>query len=250
MTAGRHGGRHGRGGPFGRHRGGPFGGRGPRMFDPGALRLVVLGLIAEEPRSGYDIIKALEAKFQGAYSPSPGAIYPMLQMLEEADLVASQAEGNKRLFSITEQGRAYLAEQAGRAREDQCADRRIVGRGRQRSVGRRSPRAGQGSVQPAARRLADCRASRKGARNPEEGAARPGRPVASQVRPGRFRPGCAGARGALRWSRPCWPPPACCASGRCARRSSRRSGASVFLCASSACASRRGARTSCRSSRR
>ena len=110
---GRHGGRHGRGGPFGRHRGGPFGGRGPRMFDPGALRLVVLGLIAEQPRSGYDIIKALESKFQGAYSPSPGAIYPMLQMLEEADLVASQAEGNKRLFSITEQGRAYLAEQAG-----------------------------------------------------------------------------------------------------------------------------------------
>ena len=90
-------GRHGGGGPFGRHRGGPFGGRGPRMFDPGALRLVVLGLIAEEPRHGYDIIKALEAKFQGAYSPSPGAIYPMLQMLEEADLVSSQVDGNKRL---------------------------------------------------------------------------------------------------------------------------------------------------------
>ena len=105
-------GRPGRGGPFGRHRGGPFGGRGPRMFDPGALRLVVLGLIAEEPRHGYDIIKALEAKFQGAYSPSPGAIYPMLQMLEEADLVASQANGNKRLYSITEQGKAYLDEYA------------------------------------------------------------------------------------------------------------------------------------------
>src|SRR5690606_14355271 len=74
------GGHHGHGGPFGRNRGGPFGGRrGPRMFDSGALRLVVLGLIAEEPRHGYDIIKALEAKFQGAYSPSPGAIYPMLQ---------------------------------------------------------------------------------------------------------------------------------------------------------------------------
>lgn len=116
---GRHGGGGGRGagpfgggGPFGRHRGGPFGGsRRPRMFDSGALRLVVLGLIAEEPRHGYDIIKALEAKFQGAYSPSPGAIYPMLQMLEEADLVASEANGNKRLYSITEQGRAYLAEQ-------------------------------------------------------------------------------------------------------------------------------------------
>jgi DNA-binding PadR family transcriptional regulator len=107
----RFGGRGG-GGPFGRHRGGPFGGRGPRMFDPGALRLVVLGLIAEEPRHGYDIIKALEARFQGAYSPSPGAIYPMLQMMEEADLVVSQADGNKRLYSITDQGRAYLKENA------------------------------------------------------------------------------------------------------------------------------------------
>jgi DNA-binding PadR family transcriptional regulator len=96
------------GGPFG---GGPFGGgRGRRMFDAGALRLVVLGLIADEPRHGYDIIKALEARFQGAYSPSPGAIYPMLQMLEEADLVSSVADGNKRLFSITEQGRTYLDE--------------------------------------------------------------------------------------------------------------------------------------------
>ncbi len=106
------GGKGGRGGPFGRHRGGPFGGRGPRMFDPGALRLVALGLIAEEPRHGYDIIKALEAKFQGAYSPSPGAIYPMLQMLEEADLVVSEANGNKRLYSITDQGKAYLEENA------------------------------------------------------------------------------------------------------------------------------------------
>lgn len=102
--------RGGRGGPFGRHRGGPFGGRGSRMFDSGALRLVVLGLIAEEPRHGYDIIKALESRFQGAYSPSPGAIYPMLQMLEEADLVSSELTGNKRLYAITPQGRAYLEE--------------------------------------------------------------------------------------------------------------------------------------------
>jgi len=102
---------HGPGGPLGGHRGGPFGGgRGRRMFDAGALRLVVLGLIAAEPRHGYDIIKALEAKFQGAYSPSPGAIYPMLQMLEEADLVVSEADGNKRLYRITEAGNAYLEE--------------------------------------------------------------------------------------------------------------------------------------------
>jgi DNA-binding PadR family transcriptional regulator len=100
------------GGRFGRGHGGPFGGRGPRRFDPGALRLVVLGLIAEEPRHGYDIIKALEAMFEGTYSPSPGAIYPMLQMLEEADLVVSEADGNKRLFRITEAGSAYLAENA------------------------------------------------------------------------------------------------------------------------------------------
>jgi DNA-binding PadR family transcriptional regulator len=102
----------GRGEAFGRHRGGPFSGRGPRMFDPGALRLVVLGLIAEEPRHGYDIIRALGEKFQGSYSPSPGAIYPMLQMLEEADLVVSEVNGNKRLFSITGEGRAYLADNA------------------------------------------------------------------------------------------------------------------------------------------
>src|SRR5690606_15568952 len=106
------GGRKFGGGPFGRHRGGPFGGGGRRMFDAGALRLVVLGLIAEEPRHGYDIIKAIKARFQGAYSPSAGAIYPMLQMLEEADLVVSEANGNKRRFSITEQGRAYLDEHA------------------------------------------------------------------------------------------------------------------------------------------
>ena len=118
---GGHAGHGGPGGPFGGRRGGPFGGgRGRRMFDAGALRLVVLGLIAEEPRHGYDIIKALEAKFQGAYSPSPGAIYPMLQMLEEADLVVSQADGNKRLFSITEQGRAYLDE--NRADLDRITD--------------------------------------------------------------------------------------------------------------------------------
>ena len=116
MMSGRGGGFGGRGrgwkggGPFGRHRGGPFGGRGSRMFDSGALRLVVLGLIAEEPRHGYDIIKALETRFQGAYSPSPGAIYPMLQMMEEADLLVSETHGNKRLYTITDAGRAWLEE--------------------------------------------------------------------------------------------------------------------------------------------
>jgi len=94
----------GRGGPFARR-------RGARMFDAGALRLVTLGFIAEEPRHGYDIIKGLHRQFQGAYSPSPGAIYPMLRLLEEAGLVFSHSSGPKRLFTITDAGRAYLAEQ-------------------------------------------------------------------------------------------------------------------------------------------
>lgn len=100
-------------GPFG-WGGGPFGprGRSGRMFDSGALRLVVLGLIAEQPRHGYDIIRALKDRFQGAYSPSPGSIYPMLQMLQDAGLVTAAEQGGKRLISITATGLDYLAENA------------------------------------------------------------------------------------------------------------------------------------------
>lgn len=100
------------GGFFGRHRGGPFARRhGRRVFDSGALRLVVLGLVGEEPRHGYDIIKGLEQLFQGAYSPSPGAIYPILQTLADAGLVTSERQGTKRRYTITEAGRSYLADQ-------------------------------------------------------------------------------------------------------------------------------------------
>ncbi len=99
-------------GVFGRHRGGPFARwRGPRMFDSGALRLLVLGLIAEAPRHGYDIIRDLHDRFQGAYRPSPGSIYPILQMLAEAGLVTSEMHGRQRLFAVSDEGRAYLADQ-------------------------------------------------------------------------------------------------------------------------------------------
>ncbi|MGD1036921.1 MAG: PadR family transcriptional regulator [Roseiarcus sp.] len=99
-------------GLFGRHRGGPFARwRGPRMFDSGALRLLVLGLIAEAPRHGYDIIRDLHDRFQGAYRPSPGSIYPILQTLAEAGLVTSETHGRQRLFAVTDEGRAYLADQ-------------------------------------------------------------------------------------------------------------------------------------------
>jgi DNA-binding PadR family transcriptional regulator len=88
------------------------GGRGRmgRFFDHGDLRLVILQLIAEKPRHGYEIIKAIEEKVGGAYSPSPGVIYPTLTMLEELGYVTVTAgDGGKKLQSITEEGRAFLA---------------------------------------------------------------------------------------------------------------------------------------------
>ncbi|MCC6983665.1 MAG: PadR family transcriptional regulator [Bauldia sp.] len=92
---------------------GPGGGqtfRARRMLGDGDLRLIALSLIAESPRHGYDIIKALEEKSRGAYSPSPGVVYPTLTFLEEAGYVTSAAEGSKRVYTITDSGRAYLAE--------------------------------------------------------------------------------------------------------------------------------------------
>jgi DNA-binding PadR family transcriptional regulator len=92
-------------GPFGR------GGGGGRVFGPGDLRLVLLAMIEEKPRHGYELIKELEQKFGGGYAPSPGSIYPTLTLLEELDHVrASSTEGTKRLFEITAEGRKYLRE--------------------------------------------------------------------------------------------------------------------------------------------
>ena len=103
-----------------RHFGGDFGGggrhgmgggemmRAGRMLAQGDLRLIALALIAEQPRHGYEIIKLLEDKTAGWYSPSPGIVYPTLTYLEEAGYVTVQAEGAKKLYSITDEGRAYL----------------------------------------------------------------------------------------------------------------------------------------------
>lgn len=99
------GGRGHRGG----HRGGRFG--GGRIFGHGDLKLVLLALIAEQPRHGYDLIRTIEEKFDGAYAPSPGAVYPTLTMLEEMGYTSAEAgEGNKRLYSITTDGSAFLDE--------------------------------------------------------------------------------------------------------------------------------------------
>ncbi|MDI4655653.1 PadR family transcriptional regulator [Xanthobacter autotrophicus] len=107
----------GRGGEFGGHRGGGRGGRGGgdmfrigRMLAQGDLKLLALSLIAEQPRHGYEIIKVIEEKTAGWYSPSPGVVYPTLTFLEEAGYVTSEPDGAKKRYAITEEGRAYLAE--------------------------------------------------------------------------------------------------------------------------------------------
>jgi DNA-binding PadR family transcriptional regulator len=100
------GGRHGRGGGF--RRGGPR----SRFFDTGDLRLVVLRMIAERPRHGYELIKEIEEKLSGAYSPSPGVIYPLLTMLEDMGYASVSTEaGGKKLYTVTAEGSAHLAEQ-------------------------------------------------------------------------------------------------------------------------------------------
>lgn len=81
-----------------------------RMLASGDLRLVALYLIEQQPRHGYDLIKAIEEKSGGFYSPSPGIVYPALTFLEEAGYVTSQADGNKKLYTITEEGRAHLGD--------------------------------------------------------------------------------------------------------------------------------------------
>jgi DNA-binding PadR family transcriptional regulator len=124
-AGGRH--RHGRFRGFGRGRHGRHGMDGDdmmragRMLAHGDLRLIALALIAEQPRHGYEIIKVLEEKTADWYSPSPGIVYPTLTYLEEVGYVTAQAEGSKKLYTITAEGRAYLAQ--NRALADAGLDR-------------------------------------------------------------------------------------------------------------------------------
>lgn len=94
-------------GSRGRGRGG---GRSGRLFDHGELRLVVLALIAEQPRHGYEIIKEIENRVAGTYSPSPGVVYPTLTLLEELGQATVAETDGKKFYAITGAGDAYLAE--------------------------------------------------------------------------------------------------------------------------------------------
>ena len=103
------GGPDGHGDPAHRH------GRGPRRhgrpFDYGELRLLVLALIADTPRHGYELIKEIEDRFAGAYSPSPGVIYPTLAWADDLGYAAIEpAASGRKTYRITETGAAFLAE--------------------------------------------------------------------------------------------------------------------------------------------
>lgn len=79
-----------------------------RLFEKGDFKYVVLHLLAERPRHGYDITRALEERFGGAYAPSPGVVYPTLQMLDDMGYVRSAPEESRRVYTLTDEGRQFL----------------------------------------------------------------------------------------------------------------------------------------------
>ena len=103
----------------GRHHGKPFmdelfgfgGGDEPRTRR-GDIKFLLLSLLAEQPGHGYDLIKQMEARYGGFRRLSPGSVYPTLQLLEDGGYVTSEARDGKRVYTITDEGRQFLAERA------------------------------------------------------------------------------------------------------------------------------------------
>ena len=121
------GGRGGWGGRRGRER--------KRMFESGELRLVLLKLIADEPRHGYELIKAVEDLTEGEYAPSPGVVYPTLTMLEDMGLIAEKkSKESKKVYEATDEGRAHLEENS---EEVEMLIERLEGHGHHRRRGQR-----------------------------------------------------------------------------------------------------------------
>jgi DNA-binding PadR family transcriptional regulator len=99
----------GRGHRFGRHWRGGFEPREGRMFDSGDLRLVILSLLSEKPRHGYDIIKELGERVGGGYSPSPGVVYPTLTLIEDMGYATGAQDGaGRKHYTLTGEGEAFL----------------------------------------------------------------------------------------------------------------------------------------------
>jgi DNA-binding PadR family transcriptional regulator len=106
-----------------------------RMFEGGELRLVLLKLIADEPRHGYELIKAIEDLTEGDYAPSPGIVYPTLTMLEDIGFIAERkSKDSKKIYEATKEGRTHLEEN-----EEEVDDlfERLEGHGRTRRHGQR-----------------------------------------------------------------------------------------------------------------
>ena len=104
-----------------------------RMFEGGELRLVLLKLIADEPRHGYQLIKAIEDMTGGEYAPSPGVVYPTLTMLEDMGLIREQkSKDSKKVFEATDEGRAHLDENSDEV--DELIDK-LEGHGSSRRSG-------------------------------------------------------------------------------------------------------------------
>src|SRR6187399_429272 len=106
-----------------------------RMFEGGELRLVLLKLIADQPRHGYELIKAIEVMTEGEYAPSPGVVYPTLTMLEDMGLIAEKkSKDSKKVYEATDEGRAHLEENS--AEVDELIER-LEGHGHHRRRGQR-----------------------------------------------------------------------------------------------------------------
>jgi len=121
------------GGDGGRGRRGRRGGK--RMFEGGELRLVLLKLIADEPRHGYELIKAIEDMTGGDYAPSPGIVYPTLTMLEDIGFIAERkSKDSKKIYEATKEGETHLEENS---EEVEDLIERLEGHGHSRRRGER-----------------------------------------------------------------------------------------------------------------
>jgi DNA-binding PadR family transcriptional regulator len=81
-----------------------------RIFEKGDLKYIILNLVKDKPSHGYEIMRALEEKFHGFYAPSAGSVYPTLQMLEDMGYVSSSERDGKKVYTVTEEGKKFLAE--------------------------------------------------------------------------------------------------------------------------------------------
>jgi len=121
----------------GRGFGGRHGGGRRRMFDGDDLRLILLALLEEQPRHGYDLIREIEERTGGAYAPSPGVVYPSLTMLDEMGHIDEvKEEGARKRFEISEAGRAHLAE---KREEVESLMARLAALGEHRARNERAP---------------------------------------------------------------------------------------------------------------